>query len=71
LARRNRAGLARAARGRRFRIDAPTSEACASMRQVAIVLDVRYPNLLSKNIIQETSASPDGAPAPEFLAPAA
>jgi len=41
------------------------------MLQVAIVLDVRYPNLLSKNIIQEKCVSPDGAAAPGFSGPAA
>jgi hypothetical protein len=41
------------------------------MLQVSIVLDVRYPNLLSKNIIQEKCVSPDGAAAPGFSGPAA
>jgi hypothetical protein len=39
------------------------------MLQVAIVLDVGYPNLLSKNIIQEICVSPDGAAAPGFSVP--
>jgi hypothetical protein len=39
------------------------------MLQVAIVLDVRDPNLPSKNILQEICVNPDGAAAPGFLVP--
>jgi hypothetical protein len=64
LARRTRAGVARAARGRRIQVDDLTTKSLT-------VLDVRYPNLLSKRIIQEICVSPDGAVAPGFSVPAA